>query len=94
MGRLYKFVQTLLDSFLDSKQMAVEVGDSKSKSHTLDMGVPQGSVVAPTLFSIMLHDIQRVGRPGLGISLYAHVLAIWGDCPANKNQQRHALERF
>ena len=41
--------------------MAVKVGDSKSKSHTLDMGVQQGSVVAPTLFSIMLHDIQRVG---------------------------------
>ena len=38
--------------------------DSKSKSQTLDMGVPQGCVVAPTLFSFMLHDIQRVGRPG------------------------------
>ena len=74
--------------------MAVKVGDSKSKSHTLDIGVPQGSVVAPTLFSIMLHDIQRVGRPGLRISLYADDLAIWADCPANKNHRRHALERF
>ena len=80
-GRLYKFVQT----FLDSRRMAVKVGDSKSKSHTLDMEVPQGSVVAPTLFSIILHDIQRVGRPGLSISLYADDLAIWADCPANKN---------
>ena len=89
-GRLYKFVQT----FLDSRRMAVKVGDSKSKSHTLDMGVPQGSVVAPTLFSIMLHDIQRVSRPGLSISLYADDLAIWADCPANKNHRRQALERF
>ena len=89
-GRLYKFVQT----FLDSRRMAVKVGDSKSKSHTLDMGVPQGSVVAPTLFSIMLHDIQRVGRPGLSISLYADDLAIWADCPANKNYRRQELERF
>ena len=74
--------------------MAVKVGDSELKSHTLDMGVPQGSVVVPMLFSIMLHDIQRVGRPGLSISLYADDLAIWADCPANKNHRRHALERF
>ena len=58
------------------------------------MGVPQGSVVAPTLFSIMLHDMQKVGRPGLSISLYAVDLAIWADCPANRNHRRHALERF
>ena len=89
-GRMYKFVQT----FLDSRRMAVKVGDSKSKSHTLDMGVPHGCVVAPTLFSIMLHDIQRVGRHGLSISLYVDELAIWADCPANKNHRRHALERF
>ena len=89
-GRMYKFMQT----FLDSRRMAVKDGDSKSKPHTLDMGVPQGSVVAPTLFSIMLHDIQRVGRPGFSISLYVDDLTIWVDCPANKNLQRHALEQF
>ena len=89
-GRLYKFVQT----FLDSRRMAVKVGDLKSKSHTLDMGVPQGSVVAPTLFSIILYDIQRVGRPGLSISLYGDDLAIWADSPANKNHRRQPLERF
>ena len=71
-GRLHKFVQT----FLDSRRMAVKVGDSKSKSHTLDMGVPRGSVVAPTLFCIMLHDIQMIGRPGFSISLYADDLTI------------------
>ena len=74
--------------------MAVKVGDSKSKSHTLDMGVTQGSVVTPTLFSIMLHDIQRVGILGLRISLYADDLAIWADCPTNKNHRLHTLERF
>ena len=51
-------------------------------------------MVAPTLFSIMLLDIQRVGKPGLSISLYADDLAIWEDCLANKNLRRHALERF
>jgi ribonuclease HI len=45
------------------------------------MGVPQGSVVAPILFSIMLHDIElEVGKPGLFISLFADDLAVWLDC--------------
>ena len=41
-GRMYQFVQT----FLDSRWMALKVGHAKSQTHTLDMGVPQGSVIA------------------------------------------------
>ena len=71
-GRMHQFVQT----FLDSRQMAVKVGHTKSHTHTLDMGVPQGSVIAPTLFSLMLDDIKTVGSPRLSRSLHAGHL--WG----------------
>ncbi|KAK7504724.1 hypothetical protein BaRGS_00004210, partial [Batillaria attramentaria] len=53
-GRLYQFVQ----AFLADRRISVRVGASLSDEHTLDMGVPQGSVIAPTLFSVMLHDIE------------------------------------
>ncbi|KAL8583342.1 hypothetical protein ACOMHN_057628 [Nucella lapillus] len=75
-GRMYNFIQT----FLDSLEITVKVGPSVSRSHILDMGVPQGSVIAPTLFSIMLHDIMTTLRPQykpLTISLFADDLAIW-----------------
>jgi ribonuclease HI/exonuclease III len=76
-GRLYEFVK----SFLDNRRISVQVGSAMSPSYTLDMGVPQGSVVAPVLFSLMLHDIeQEIGKPGLFISLFADDLAIWLDC--------------
>ncbi|KAL8599269.1 hypothetical protein ACOMHN_007984 [Nucella lapillus] len=75
-GRMYNFIQT----FLDSREITVKVGPSVSRSHILDMGVPQGSVIAPTLFSIMLHDIlttlQPQNKPPT-ISLFVKDLAIW-----------------
>ncbi|KAL8574697.1 hypothetical protein ACOMHN_055762 [Nucella lapillus] len=75
-GRMYNFIQT----FLDSREITVKVGPSVSRSHILDMGVPQGSVIAPTLFSIMLHDILTTLQPQKKpptISLFADDLAIW-----------------
>eukprot|EP00745_Piridium_sociabile_P032507 TRINITY_DN548_c0_g1_i12.p1 TRINITY_DN548_c0_g1~~TRINITY_DN548_c0_g1_i12.p1 ORF type:complete len:1198 (+),score=205.51 TRINITY_DN548_c0_g1_i12:1881-5474(+) len=75
-GRLYQFVQT----FLNSRRMAVKVGSATSQTHTLDMGVPQGSVIAPLLFSIMLHDIEAeicIKNCPVEISLFADDLAIW-----------------
>ena len=83
-GRMYQFVQT----FLDSRRMAVKVGHAKSQTHTLDMGVPQGSVIAPTLFSLMLHDIHRGGSPAFSMSLYAGDLATWADSSAKIRRRR------
>ncbi|KAL8625927.1 hypothetical protein ACOMHN_012519 [Nucella lapillus] len=75
-GWMYNFIQT----FMDSREITVKVGPSVSRSHILDMGVPQGSVIAPTLFSIMLHNIlttlQPQNKPPT-ISLFADDLAIW-----------------
>ncbi|KAL8617034.1 hypothetical protein ACOMHN_014205 [Nucella lapillus] len=58
-GRMYNFIQT----FLDSREITVKVRPSVSRPHILDMGEPQGSVIAPTLFSIMLHDILTTLQP-------------------------------
>jgi ribonuclease HI/exonuclease III len=74
-GRMYQFIQ----AFLDSRQMAVKVGEAVSRTHTLDMGVPQGSVIAPTLFCIMLYDIETVSRPGFHLALFADDLALHAD---------------
>ncbi|KAK7478115.1 hypothetical protein BaRGS_00030650, partial [Batillaria attramentaria] len=60
-GRLYQFVQ----AFLADRRISVRVGASLSDEHILDMGVPQGSVIAPTLFSVMLHDIEAKRYPSV-----------------------------
>ena len=42
----------------------------------LRYGVPQGSVIAPLLFSIMLYDINKIQKHDAVITLYADDLAI------------------
>ena len=73
-GRLYQFIE----AFLNDRLMAVRVGSAISDYRALDMGVPQGSVIALTLFIIMLHDLKAfIQTPRVHMSLFADDLAIW-----------------
>jgi hypothetical protein len=76
-GRLYDFVK----AFLSNRSLTVRVAASFSTSYNVDMGVPQGSVIAPLLFSLMLHDIEQVKDTDFHFSVYADDLAIWATCP-------------
>ena len=80
-GRMYQYVK----AFLDNRRMAVKVESATSETYTLDMGVPQGSVIAPLLFIVMLHDLEdSIRRQGLHTSLYADDLAIWMRAPTKR----------
>ncbi len=46
---------------------------------TVNMGVPQGSVIAPLLFNIMVHDVVTAVTGKVVITMYADDLAIWLD---------------
>ena len=73
-GRLYHFIA----SFLHQREFHVKVGEATSTTQSLDMGVPQGSVIAPILFNIMLHDIIQPPKDSrMRITLYADDLAVW-----------------
>ena len=42
------------------------------------LGVPQGSVISPTPFNIMLNDLNKVQNTfGVNMSFYADDVAIW-----------------
>lgn len=88
-GRLLNFLQT----FLHQREIAVKVGAASSTSYAIDMGVPQGSVISPLLFNIMLHDIDvAIPRKGLRTSLYADDLGIW--CHHDRTCQPKATKLF
>jgi ribonuclease HI len=72
-GRMYNFCK----SILCQRSFKVKAGASLSTNKTVDMGIPQGSAIAPTLFNVMLHDIESISLNNAHISLYADDLTLW-----------------
>ena len=52
---LYRFI----NSFLTGRTMAVQWKNTISPKRTIDTGVPQGSVIAPMLFTLMLQNVGK-----------------------------------
>jgi ribonuclease HI len=84
-GLLYKIrnlnihgnIYTFIENFLTRREFKVKVGNSFSPINPLNNGVPQGSVLAPLLFIIMLNDFPTLSDPNISTSLYADDSAIW-----------------
>lgn len=72
-GRMYNYI---LD-FLSQRSIRVRVGNGISEEFMVESGFPQGSVISPILFNIMVNDIfEKVGVRNEGL-LYADDAVIW-----------------
>ena len=92
---LYRFV----NSFLTGRTMAVRWKNTISPKRTIDTGVPQGSIIAPMLFTLMLQDVGKGLQKDTILTAYADDLAIWRTTTfrrPNKNglRQKSALKIF
>ena len=66
-----------LQGFLTHRTTRVKIGSHLSTSHDLVCGVPQGSVLSPTLFTIYLNDLFATLSENVNSSLYADDGALW-----------------
>ena len=74
-GKMYDYIKT----FLSGRSMQVRWIGAMSVVKTVSMAVPQGSVIPPLLFNIMVHDVVTAVTGKVVITIYADDLAIWLD---------------
>lgn len=72
-GKLYNWVL----EFLSERRFRVKVGSDVSEEFEIVNGIPQGSVISPVLFNVMINDIFMNLDRRIGSALYADDGAIW-----------------
>ncbi len=72
-GRMFNWVL----SFLFDRTIQVQVGSEVSQTLSVENGTPQGSVISPILFNIMINDIFGKVAPGISTGLYADDGIMW-----------------
>ena len=77
-GNLARYIQ----QFLQWRKIQVTSASTSTSSLPLHAGVPQGSVISPTLFTIMMDDIFDGIPQGVDTSLYADDGAMWYSSPS------------
>ena len=75
-GRMYDWI----GDFLSDRTFQVRVGLSLSSSFHSDNGIPQGSCLSPTLFSIMINDVASIRKLHSKLFLFADDIAMWIQC--------------
>ena len=83
-GRLLYFI----DNFLSNRNFNIRVGTTLSDLQGQEEGVPQGSILSGTLFSIKIDNIVKALNPGVDCSLYVDDFLI---CYRSKHM--HTIER-
>ncbi len=66
----YGIDSQLMKSYLNQRQQFVQLGEDKSTRQHISCGVPQGSILGPTLFLIYINDISN-SIPDQDILLFA-----------------------
>ena len=82
-GRLPIFI----DNFLSNRNFKVRVGTTLSGLQGQEEGVPQGSIISVTLFSIKINNIVKALNPGVDCSLYVDFLICY------RSKHIHTIER-
>ena len=65
-----------IKSFLENRKFSVQINEAESSPYTLQNGVPQGAVLSPTLFSLLLSDFPKFDNEDTTLQLYADDMSL------------------
>ena len=66
-----------ISAFLSNRSQTVRIGSSLSDACAVSSGIPQGSVLGPTLFIIFINDISDSFNPSVQSKLFADDIKIY-----------------
>ncbi|GFR98958.1 RNA-directed DNA polymerase from [Elysia marginata] len=72
-GNMFKW----REQYLQNRKATVRTQHFKSRTQNMKHGVPQGSILSPTLFSMFMNDIQIIPPKGVYGAMYGDDMAIW-----------------
>ncbi len=72
-GKLFNWIK----DFLFGRKIQVRIGAEISSQYEVGNGTPQGSVISPLLFIIMINDVFVNVSEDIGTSLFADDGAVW-----------------
>ena len=75
-GKLYNYIR----AFLKERKITAKIKNTSSDIYQMNTGVPQGSIISPTLFNIMIDDIFAEIPCGIKYAIYADDGAMWLPC--------------
>ncbi|GBN45002.1 hypothetical protein AVEN_56199-1 [Araneus ventricosus] len=68
---------TWISDYLHQRFIRVKFNKTLSNTFHLSQGVPQETVLSPTLFALYMAGIENVVSPGTHIGLFADGIALW-----------------
>ena len=89
-GHIYQYIK----NFLNNRCISTRIENVYSSEKQIDQGIPQGSLIAPLLFSILIYDLPSVLSSSTFVAQYADDIAIWINCSLRKNTNKRATKYF
>ena len=68
----------LISSFLTNRQLPVVLDGKSSQEYLLNVGIPQGSILGPTLFLLYINDLRNDVISN--IAIYADDTTLYSKC--------------
>ena len=87
------FMLGWLENFLSLRSFHIRLGNVESDAHILRSDVPQGSVISPILFNIMVHDFPYMMAQHGQTLLFADDISFLVSSPTT-NKAQQTLQQF